>query len=69
MVVFFSSIFEANSNVGDGLGPLFVPRGWKLSAGRSLFLGFKLKKVSIIMDIISYLMRNKGPDQTISCKE
>jgi len=27
MVIFFSSTFEANSSVGDGLDPLSVPRG------------------------------------------
>lgn len=43
MVIFFSSTFEANSNVGDGFNPLFVPRGWKLSADLSLFLCFGKK--------------------------
>ena len=43
MVIFFSSIFEANSNVWDGPDPLFVPWGSKLSAGLSLFLCFEWK--------------------------
>lgn len=46
MGIFFSSIFEANSNVEDGLDPLLVPRGWKLSAGLSLFLCYELKNVN-----------------------
>jgi hypothetical protein len=50
MVMFFSSTFEANSNVGDGLDPPFAPRDWKLSAGLSLFLCFELKNVNQFLD-------------------
>lgn len=47
MLIFFSSFFEAKSSVGDGLDPLSVPRCWKLSAGLSLFLCYKIKNCKI----------------------